>query len=66
MKNPNIVQEKAYAYAIRIVLFCRSMMEDREYVLSKQLLRSGTGVGANIEEAQRNNYQFSIINFQFT
>lgn len=52
MTNP--IQEKSYAFAIEIVLFCRELQKEKhEYVLSKQLLKSGTSIGANVEEAQR-------------
>lgn len=52
MKKRNIVQEKSYAFAVNIVAVCRKLMEDeKEFILSKQLLRSGTSIGANIEEA---------------
>jgi four helix bundle protein len=49
----NIVRDKSYAFAVRVVNACRHLQtEKKEYVLSKQLLRSGTSIGANIEEAQ--------------
>lgn len=52
MKNGNIVQTKSYAFAIRIVNAYKYLIQEQnEYVLSKQLLRSGTSIGANIEEA---------------
>lgn len=52
MKNDNIVQQKSFAFAIRIVnLYKYLTSEKKEFVLSKQLLRSGTSVGANIEES---------------
>ena len=52
MKNNNIVQLKSYAFAIRIVKAYQFLCEHKkEFVLSKQLLRSGTSIGANIEEA---------------
>lgn len=48
----NIVQEKSYQFAIRIVKLYKYLCEDKkEFVLSKQLLGSGTAIGANIEEA---------------
>ncbi|WP_147676284.1 four helix bundle protein [Algibacter pacificus] len=48
----NIVQTKSYAFAIKIVNTCKFLQtEKKEFILSKQLLRSGTSVGANIEEA---------------
>jgi four helix bundle protein len=52
MKKDNVVQSKSYAFAIRIVKVYKYLCEEKkEYVLSKQLLRSGTSVGANVEEA---------------
>lgn len=52
MKNDNIVQSKSYAFAIRIVNVYKYLVQDKnEYVLSKQLLRCGTSIGANVEEA---------------
>jgi four helix bundle protein len=51
MKAENAIQEKSYAFAIQIVKLYRYLTEKKnEYVLSKQLLRSGTSIGANIEE----------------
>ena len=48
----NIVQEKSFAFAVRIVKLYKYLVEEKkEYTLSKQILRSGTSVGANIEEA---------------
>lgn len=48
----NVVEEKSFAFAVRIVKLCRLLSEERkEFVLSKQLLRSGTSIGANISEA---------------
>lgn len=52
MKNDNIIQQKSFAFAIRIVnLYKYLISEKKEFVLSKQLLRSGTAIGANIEES---------------
>ena len=49
----NIICEKSYKFAIRIVgLYKYLVFSKKEYVLLKQILRSGTSVGANIEEAQ--------------
>ena len=48
----NVVQKKSYEYALRLVSLYKGLVEKKkEYVLSKQLLRSGTAIGANIEEA---------------
>lgn len=52
MKTNNIIQAKSYAFAIRIVKTYQFLgQEKKEYVVSKQLLRCGTSIGANIEEA---------------
>ena len=52
MKENNIIQEKSFSFAIRIVKVYKYLVSaQNEYVLSKQLLRSGTSIGANIEES---------------
>ncbi len=52
MKKDNIVQIKSYDFAVRIVKVYKYLCDKKkEFVLSKQLLRSGTSIGANIEEA---------------
>ena len=52
MKSENIVQTKSYDFALRIIKVYKYLIQEKkEFVLSKQLLRSGTSVGANIEEA---------------
>lgn len=47
----NIIQKKSFDFAIRIVNAYKFLISKQEYVLSKQLLRSGTSIGANVEEA---------------
>jgi four helix bundle protein len=49
----SIVQTKSYAFALLIIQVSRSLHEAHEYVLSRQLLRAGTSVGANVEEANQ-------------
>ena len=52
MENKNILKEKSYRFALRIVnLYKYLSTEMKEFVLSKQVLRSGTSIGANIVEA---------------
>ncbi len=48
----NVVKDKSFAFAIRIVKCARFLNENKEYVLSKQLLRSGTAIGALVREAE--------------
>jgi len=52
MGKYNILQEKSFAFAVRIVNLYKYLCDEKkEFVLSKQILRSGTSIGANIEEA---------------
>ena len=52
MKTGNIIQDKSFAFAVRIVKLYKYLAEEKnEFVLSKQLLRCGTSIGANVEEA---------------
>jgi len=52
MKTENVVQTKSYAFAVRIVrLYQHLVSSKKEFVLSKQVLRCGTSIGANVEEA---------------
>ncbi|GGA23441.1 four helix bundle protein [Okeania sp. KiyG1] len=52
MKN-NVVKEKSFAFALRVVKLSKYLNQDKhEYVLSKQLLRSGTAIGALVREAE--------------
>src|SRR4030095_7815507 len=51
-KSESIIAGKAYAFALEVVKIYKLLSNERkEYVLSKQLLRSGTSIGANINEA---------------
>jgi four helix bundle protein len=52
MKTDNIIQIKSYAFAVKIIKIYKHLCDDKkEFVLSKLLLRCGTSIGANIEEA---------------
>jgi len=46
-----MIREKSYAFALRIIDLYKELIRHNEYVLSKQLLKSGTSIGANVEEA---------------
>jgi len=53
MKQDNIILDKSFEFAIRVVKLYKYLCDEKkEYVLSKQLLRCGTSIGANINEAQ--------------
>lgn len=52
MKEQNIVKEKSLDFSVRIYNLCRYVREkNSEYILTKQLCKSGTSIGANISEA---------------
>lgn len=52
MKDENIIKTKSLDFAIRIVKLYKHLIEtNHEFVLSKQLLKSGTSIGANVREA---------------
>ena len=48
----NVVFDKSKLFAIRIIRLCKLLQERKEYIISKQITRSGTSIGANISEAQ--------------
>ena len=61
MKN-NPVEEKSFAFAVRIVNLYKYLTDNkREFVLAKQLLRSGTSIGANVSEAERGQTKADFI-----
>ncbi|MBD2514227.1 four helix bundle protein [Nostoc sp. FACHB-973] len=47
----SIIQQKSFQFALKIIDLYIQLQDQREYVLSKQLLRSATSIGANVEEA---------------
>lgn len=51
--KPNVVKEKSFSFALRVVKLAKYLQEEkREFVLSKQVLRSGTAIGALVREAE--------------
>jgi four helix bundle protein len=58
----NVLKTKSYKFALRMIkLFQHLSGEKKEYVLSKQILRSGTSIGANIEEAYQGESKSDFI-----
>jgi four helix bundle protein len=52
MKKENVVREKSFRFAVRIINLFKMLNRDRkEFIISKQVLRSGTAVGASVREA---------------
>ena len=51
MKKENIILDKSFDFALQIIELYKQLVAEKEFILSKQLLRSGTSIGANVEEA---------------
>lgn len=59
----SIVKDKSFAFAVRIVKLYQHISENKkEFILSKQLVRSGTSIGANISEALQDSSKRDFIN----
>lgn len=50
MKTNNLIQEKSFDFALSIIRLYMLLIKEKEYVISKQLLKCGTSIGANVEE----------------
>lgn len=50
-ERDNIIQNKSFDFALNIIALYKELIKQKEFIISKQLLRSGTSIGANIEEA---------------
>ena len=62
-KSEKVVQGKSYRFALRVVKLCRWLQEEKkEFILSKQLLRCGTAIGALIYEAEFAQSRADFIN----
>lgn len=51
MRNQGPVYEKSFNFALTVIKLYKTLVSNKEFVISKQLLRSGTGIGANVNEA---------------
>jgi len=49
--SSNTTLDKSFKFSLSIIALYKKLTDDKEYVISKQLLRSGTSIGANVEEA---------------
>ncbi|WP_370519210.1 four helix bundle protein [Flavobacterium sp. Sd200] len=52
MQKENIIVIKTIDFALEIITFCELLEYNRKFVIAKQLLKSGTSIGANVHEAQ--------------
>ncbi len=57
----NVLKSKSYSFALEIVKVCRELQSNKEFILSKQLLRSGTAIGALVEEANQGESKADFI-----
>jgi four helix bundle protein len=62
MEKKNVIKNKSFEFAVEIVYIYKVLIEKNEFVLSKQLLRSGTSIGANIREAEYAQSKADFIN----
>lgn len=63
MSSPrkNIIIEKTFFFSLEVINFCEVLEENRKFVIARQLLRSGTSIGANVREAQNPNSRADFI-----
>ena len=47
----SIIREKSFQFSLKVISLYKDLISQGEYVISKQLLKSGTSIGANVEEA---------------
>lgn len=52
IETGNVILDKSFNFALDIISYCETLDERRKYVISNQLSRSGTSVGANVRESQ--------------
>lgn len=57
----NVIKEKSFLFAIEVVSLYKVLVERKEFVLSKQLLRSGTSIGANVRESEHGQSKADFI-----
>ena len=51
VKKKNLIRDKSYVFALQILELYRFLMKQKEFILSRQLVRSGISIGSNVEEA---------------
>ena len=62
MGKENIIGTKSKSFALRIIKFCKLLDEKKEYIISKQLFRCGTSIGANVRESNNAQSTADFIN----
>lgn len=62
MEKRNVIKEKSFEFAKEIVYLYKNLEDKKEFVLSRQVLKSGTSIGANIREAEHAQSKADFIN----
>ena len=62
MEKRNVIKDKSFEFAKEIVYLYKNLSDRKEFVLSRQLLKSGTSIGANIREAEHAQSKADFIN----
>jgi len=57
----NIIVEKSFRFALKVIQYCELLEENKKFVISRQLLGSGTSIGANVREAQNSESKADFI-----
>ncbi|MBP7103288.1 MAG: four helix bundle protein [Bacteroidales bacterium] len=61
MEKRNEIFELSFEFALQIIAYCELLEEERKYVIARQLLKSGTSIGANVREAQNAESKLDFI-----
>ena len=62
MKTENIIIDKTFNFSLSIISLFKKLQENKEFIISKQLLKSATSIGANVEEATAAQSKRDFIN----
>ncbi|MCL6217304.1 four helix bundle protein [Zunongwangia pacifica] len=62
MKTENIIIDKTFNFSLSIISLFKKLQEDKEFIISKQLVKSGTSIGTNVEEATAAQSKRDFIN----
>ena len=52
MAHENVILEKSFEFALKIIEYSELLEENKKYVIARQILKAGTSIGANVKEAQ--------------
>jgi four helix bundle protein len=60
-KTGNLIVDMSFEFAMKIIAFTELLERDKKFVIAKQLLKSGTSIGANVREAQNSESKIDFI-----